>query len=188
MPKACQLKKGNVVRINGQLYGVREIAVQSPSARGSATLYKVRFEQVQSRQKLDQTYRGDDQLEEVQLSKRQVEYSYQDGDECVFMDVEDFNQYNVSRQALGEQADWLVEGLAGILAIMLDSRVIAIELPPAIESDIVDTSPAIKGASATARSKPATLENGVVIQVPEYLSPGERVRVSTEDGRFLGRA
>lgn len=187
MPKACQLKKSNVVKINDQLYVVRNIVVQSPSARGSSTLYKIRFDNVQSRQKLDQTFRGDDMLEEVILDRREVEYSYPDGDALVFMDVNDFSQYALTREDLGEQAEWLIEGLDGITALLLDGTVVSIELPPAIESEIVETSPGMKGASATARTKPATLENGVVVQVPEYLEPGEKIRVSTEDGHFIGR-
>jgi elongation factor P len=187
MPKASQLKKGNVARINGQLYLVRSIVVQSPSARGASTLYKIRFEAVQSKQKLDETFRGDDMVEEVVLDRAQVEYSYPEGDAFVFMDVNDFTQYTLTREELGDQGDWLVEGLDDITALLLDGRIVSIELPAAIESDIVETSPAMKGASATARTKPATLENGVVVQVPEYLGEGERIRVSTEDGHFIGR-
>lgn len=188
MPKACHLKKGHVVRINGLLYAVRDIAVQSPSARGSSTLYKVRYDNVQTKQKLDQTYRGDDMLDEVVLDRREVEYSYPDGESFVFVDLTDYNQYTLTRDDLQGQADWLIEGLTGITAFLLDGKVVSIELPPAIESRIIETSPSMKGASATSRTKPATLENGLVVQVPEYLAPGEVIRVSTDDGHFIGRA
>lgn len=188
MPKACHIKKGHVARINGQLYSVKTIVVQTPSARGASTLYKIRFDNVRTKQKLDQTFRGDDMIEEVALDRCEVEYSYPDGDYYVFMDVNDFTQYTLTRDDLGDQAGWLQEGLDGITAFLLDGAIISIELPPAIESAIVETSPVIKGASATARTKPATLENGKIVQVPEYLDVGEIIRVSTEDSHFIGRA
>lgn len=188
MPKACHIKKGNVAQINGQLYTVKNIVVQTPSARGASTLYKVRFENVRTKQKLDQTFRGDDMIEEVMLDRAEVEYSYPDGDNYVFMDVNDFTQYTLTEDDLGEQASWLQEGLDDITAFLLDGAIISIELPATIESAIVETSPVIKGASATARTKPATLENGKTVQVPEYLAVGEIIRVSTEDSHFISRA
>ena len=188
MIKASQLKKGNVVRINSQLYAVRDITTQTPSARGAATLYKVRYDRVQTHQKLDQTYRGEEALEDVLLSRRQVEFSYLDGDDFVFMDLEDYNQYTLKPHDLGSQARWLVDGLDGITALLLDDQILAIELPAAIEAKIVETGPGMRGASATARTKPAKIQNGIEVQVPEYMENEETIRVSTEDGRFLGRA
>jgi elongation factor P len=104
------------------------------------------------------------------------------------MDVEDYNQYSLPEGALEDQAQWLTPGLRGVVAVLQDDEIIAIELPGSVELQIVETAPALRGASATARTKQAKLENGVEVQVPEYLEPGERIRVSTEDGRFLGRA
>ncbi|MBI5897041.1 MAG: elongation factor P-like protein YeiP, partial [Desulfobacterales bacterium] len=88
---------------------------------------------------------------------------------------------------LEEQKDWLVENMEGLGALMLDGQLVAVELPAAVALEIVETAPVIKGATATNRNKPATLTNGRVVQVPEYMSPGDRVRINTETGKFMAR-
>ena len=188
MPKASSLKKGDIVRIEGGIYAVREIEVQTPSARGTATLYKVRFQHVTTRQKLDLTFKGLEMLEEADLARRSASFLYRDRDEFVFMDAEDYGQHTLAREQLGDQADWLTEGMEGLTLLLLDGFPLSVELPAAVELEIVDTPPAIKGATATNRTKPAVLANGVEIQVPDYLTSGERVRVNTQTGKFMSRA
>ena len=187
MVRACDLKKSTVVLLDGEPYVIRNIVVQSPSARGASTLYKVRFNNVKTRQKVDRTFHGDDVLEEASITRREAEFSYRESTQYVFMDVEDYNQYSLPEGALEDQTQWLSPGLH-VVAVLQDDEIIAIELPGSVELQIVETAPALRGASATARTKQAKLENGVEVQVPEYLEPGERIRISTEDGRFLGRA
>lgn len=188
MVKACNLQKGNVVDINGQPYQVRHIDVQTPSARGANTLYKVRFAAVSSGQKLDQTFKGNDTLEALELERRPVSFLYNDQGVYTFMDTENFEQYPIPEDALGEDVQWLTNELAGIVVLLLDGVPLCIELPPTAVLEIVDTAPSIKGASATNRNKPATLSNGVTVLVPEYLSPGELIQVNTETGKFMSRA
>ena len=187
MPRASSLKKGDVVRLKNQIYSTRHIEVQTPSARGSATLYKVRFAEVRTGQKLDQVFKGNDDLEEVELERHPANYLYQDGDMYVFMDSDNYEQYTLSREALGEDFDWLGDGLEGITVLLLDGRPLCIELPQTVELEIADTPPVIKGATATNRNKPATLSNGVVVQVPEYIESGTVIRVNTETRKFMSR-
>jgi elongation factor P len=188
MLKASNLKKGNVVTINQQIYMVRYIDVKTPSARGALTLYKVRLMNVQNGQKLDQSFKGNDMLEDTELSRRPVQYIFKEGNLYTFMDTEDFNQYTLGEETLEEQSVWLTDNLEGITALLSDGRIISIELPQSIQLEITDTSPAIKGATVTGRTKSATLSNGVVVQVPEYMETGERVKVNTESGKFMSRA
>ena len=188
MPKASDLRKGQVVRINGQPYQAQHIDVQTPSARGANTLYKVRFAAVGSGQKLDQTFKGGDFLDEMDLERRPVNFLYSDRDMYTFMDMDNYEQYTLSEETLGDQAQWLVDGLEGITALLLDGNILCIELPSNMDLEIVDTAPAIKGATVMNRNKPATLSNGYVVQVPEYLSPGELIRVNTETGKYVSRA
>ena len=188
MLKASNLKKGNVVIINQQIYMVKHIDVKTPSARGALTLYKVRLLNVQNGQKLDQSFKGNDVLEDVELSRRPVQYIFKDGNLYTFMDTEDYNQYVLSEETLEDQAVWLIDNLEGITALLSDGKIISIELPQSIQLEITDTSPAIKGATVTGRTKSATLSNGVVVQVPEYMESGERVKVNTETGKFMARA
>jgi len=187
MPKASDLKRGHVVAINAQPYIVKEIDIRSPSSRGANTLYKIRFVHAQSKQKHDETFKGEDMLEDINLERRLCQFSYRDDDLLVFMDDEDYSQYNLSEEDLGEQVQFITEGLSGIMGLLVDGQIIGIELPQSVVLEIVDTAPAIKGASASARNKPATCSTGLVIQVPEYLGAGERVKINTADGRYMSR-
>jgi len=188
MLKASNLKKGTVVAINQQIYMVRHIDVKTPSARGALTLYKVRLMNVQNGQKLDQSFKGTDMLEDVELNRRPVQYIFKEGGLYTFMDTEDYNQYTLGEETLEDQSVWLIDNLEGITALLSDGSIISIELPQSIQLDITETSPAIKGATVTGRTKSATLSNGIVVQVPEYMETGERVKVNTETGKFMSRA
>jgi len=188
MPKASELKRGSVVEINDQVYVVVNLECKSPSARGAATLYKVRFNNVQTKQKLDESFKGDDMLKPVDFVRRGVQFSYLDGDMFNFMDTEDYSQYTLSRDDLDDTARWLTEGLEGITAMLIDGQMVALDLPQSIEVAVIETAPGIKGASASARTKPATLANGIEIQVPEYLEQGEIVKVNTQTCKFMSRA
>ena len=188
MLKACNLQKGHVVSINDQPYQVKNIEVHTPSARGANTLYKVRFNCVSTNQKLNQTFKGNDALEEVDLGRRPAGFLYHDQSLYTFMDSENYEQYTLSEETLEGQIQWLTDGLEGITVLLLNDSPLCIELPSAMDLEIVETAPALKGASATNRTKPATLSNGFVVQVPEYLAAGEIVRVNTETGKFMARA
>lgn len=185
--KASQLRKGNVIGINGVVYRVRDIDMQTPSARGGNTLFRVRMTSIPGGQNLDQSYKSNDVVEELALERRHITYLYTDQATYHFMDAENYEQYVVHADQLEEQKDWLVENMEGLGALMLDGQVMAVELPAAVEFEIVETAPVIKGATATNRNKPATLTNGRVVQVPEYMSPGDRVRINTETGKFMAR-
>lgn len=187
MPKACNLKKGQVVRLNEAAYQVKQIEVHTPTARGANTLYKVRFSSVATGQKLDQTYKGNDFLEELDLERRPVSFLYNDPDMYTFMDAENFEQYTLSAETLDDQVPWLTDGLEELVVLLLNGTPLCIELPAAMDLEIVETAPAVKGASVTNRNKPATLSNGVTVLVPEYLTTGEIIRVNTETGKFMSR-
>ena len=186
--KACNLKKGNIVQINKKPYQVKHIDVQTPSARGANTLYKVRFSAIPGGQKLDQTFKGNDLLDEMELERRPVNFLYSDADAYHFMDNENYEQYPLSLKSLEDQVKWLADGLQGITLLLLDGQPMCIELPASVNMEIIETAPAIKGATATNQSKPATLSNGHMIQVPEYMVSGEIVQVNTETGTFMSRA
>jgi elongation factor P len=143
---------------------------------------------VQNGQKLDQSLKGNDLLEDVELSRRPVQYIYREGDLYTFMDTEDYNQYTLGKETIEDQIVWLTDNLEGITALFNDGRIISIELPQSVLVEITETAPAIKGATATGRTKTATLSSGVAVQVPEYMEAGERVKVNTETGKFMSRA
>ena len=188
MPKASDLKKGSVVEINDQPYIAINIDVQNPSARGASTLYKVRFNHVRTRQKLEQTFKGDDFLKAVDMIRRSVQFSYMDGDDYVFMDTEDYQQFTINGEELVDVAGYITEKLEGMVAMLIDDQLVGVELPQTVELEITETAPGIKGASATSRTKPATLSTGIEIQIPEYLTTGEVIKINTATGKFMSRA
>ena len=188
MPYARELKKGQIVEIDNQYYQVRTLETKSPSARGAQTLYKFRFNAVPDGQKLEQTLTGDILLTDVDLQRRAVTLLYREGDECTFMDSEDYSQYLVNASTIADQLLYIIDGLEGLTALLVEGQLLAIDLPASVALEIVDTAPGIKGASAAARTKPAVLSTGLEVQVPEYLSPGEIIKVNTETGKFMSRA
>ncbi len=188
MLKASQLRKGHVVNINSSAFQVKQVDIQTPSARGANTLYRVRFSGITSGQNIDQTYKGNDSLEEMSLDRRPVSFLYNEPETYYFMDAENYEQYSLHADQLGDQRDWIVDNMTGITALLLDGQIVAIELPVTVDLEIVETAPVIKGATATNRNKPATLANGRVVLVPDHMSAGDRVRINTETGKFMSRA
>lgn len=188
MPKASDIKKGMVVRVKDQPCVVHHIDIRTPSSRGSNTLYKFRLYNVQTRQKLDESFKGEDMLDPVDMVRRKAEFSYMDGADFVFMDTEDYTPYTLSPDDLGEQAAFVSEGLGEVMVMLIEDKPGGIELPASVVIEVSETAPAIKGGTVTKRTKPATLANGLEIQVPEYLAPGEMVKVNTETLEFMGRA
>ncbi|MFT5483289.1 MAG: elongation factor P [Halieaceae bacterium] len=189
MPKASELKRGHVVEIDGEALIVNHIDIKSPSSRGSNTLYKIKFYHARTKQKHEGTFKGDDQLGHIDLERRAVQFSYRETDEtCVFMDEEDYSQYQLDEESLGDQVGFIEVGLGGITGLLIDGVFVAIELPQSVVMSIVDTAPGMKGASASARTKPATFSTGLTVQVPEYLEAGEKVRINTQDARYMARA
>jgi len=188
MPKASDLKRSMVVELNDEPYSVKSIEVRNPSSRGASTLYKVRFNHLKTKQKRDETLKGDDFLKEVDCERRLLQYSYKEDDSYTFMSLEDYEQYTINTSDIEEEVGYLEEGLEGIVAILLDGILISIELPAAVAMEIIETAPGIKGASATARTKPATLATGLEVQVPEYIETGEIIKINTVSGKFMSRA
>ncbi|MGD9209522.1 MAG: elongation factor P-like protein YeiP [Desulfobacteraceae bacterium] len=187
MPKACNLKKSQVININDQPYQIKQIEVQTPSARGANTLYKIRMRGIINGQNHHETYKGNDQVEEMVVERRVCSYLYRHQDMFTFMDSETYEQYTISEQNIEDQVQWLADEMTGITTLLLDGVIVGIELPVTVELEVADTAPAIKGATATNRNKPAILSNGVTVMVPEYLSTGEMVKVNTETGKYMSR-
>ena len=187
MPKASELKRGMVVEIEGTPHAVKQIEAKSPSSRGASTLYKIRFKNLQTGLKLDESFKSDDFLKEADFIRVAIQYSYKDGDNYIFMNAEDYSQYEINAEDIEEQLAYLVEGLEGLTALIMDGVLLSIELPQSVDLEIVDTASGIKGATASGVTKPATLSTGKEVQVPEYLEIGEVVKVNTATGKFMSR-
>ena len=186
MINVSDMKRGMLLDIDGAPWQVIVCAFQTPSARGASTLTKIKIKNLKTGQVLNKSYRGGEMLEEADCEKRGVQFLYKDGDEYVFMDDESYDQFNLARDVLGESAGYLTEGL-GVRSLLYNGTVINVELPLSVELEVTETAPAIKGATAQAQLKPAILETGIQVMVPPYLTNGEKIKIDTRDGRFIGR-
>lgn len=185
--KAADVKKGNVVEHNNTVYQVRDIERSSPQGRGGNVTFRFTLYSVPAGNKFDLSLRADDELKEIELVRREVSFSYMDGDAYVFLDAEDFTPYQLDANVVGDMAGYITEGLEGVYVQLIDDAPVAIQLPPSVVLEVVDTPPELKGGTATKRPKPAKLNTGLEIQVPEYISNGEKIYVSTVTGEFNGR-
>lgn len=185
---AKEIKPGTVVNYDAAPHMIESMTVQSPSARGSATLYKFRARNLVTKQKTDITLKGTDGLDDADFHRREVTFMYADTDMAHFLDSGDFNQYAVPRGDVAGELQYITEDLQGILALIYNGECVGIQLPTAVDLKITECDPAVKGNSATSRTKPATLETGLIVHVPEYLKQGEAIRVDTRSGEFLARA
>ena len=185
---AKEMKRGHIVNYNGAPCMVETINVQSPSARGAATLYKFKARNLINKQKVDITLKGTEQLPEADFSRRAVKFMYADPGGVHFLDQADYNDYVLPRADLEQELQFLTEDLEGVQTLIYNDECVGIQLPLTVMLKVTRCDPGIKGASATARTKPATLETGLIVQVPEYLAQGETVKVDTRTGAYLSRA
>lgn len=188
MVPAKDFKRRMVVEIDGAPHIIEHIQVQTPSARGAATLYKIKARNLKTRNRVEKSFRGTDSLSESSFERRPVQFLYRDPDGFHFMDSADFNQFSLSNDDVEEFAPYMTENMEGVEALVVDDEVIGIEIPDTVEMLIVETAPGVRGNSATGRTKPATLASGHVIQVPEHLDGNVVVKVDTRTGEYLGRA
>ena len=185
--KAAEIKKGNVVEHNNTVYQVRDIERSSPQGRGGNVTFRFTMYSVPGGSKFDLSLRAEDELKEVELVRREASFSYKDGEAFVFLDAEDFTPYQLDADVVGDSAGYITEGLEGCYIQLIDDAPVAVQLPPNVVLEVVDTPPELKGGTATKRPKPARLSTGIEIQVPEYISNGEKIYVSTLTGEFNGR-
>ncbi|EMK3672933.1 elongation factor P-like protein YeiP [Vibrio parahaemolyticus] len=188
MPKASEIKKGFAIESNGKTLLVKDIEVTTPGGRGGAKIYKMRCTDLTTGARVDERYKSDDVVETVEMNKRAVVYSYADGDEHIFMDNEDYSQYTFKHNEVEDDMLFINEDTQGIHTILVDGSAVGLELPSSVELVIEETDPSIKGASASARTKPARFASGLVVQVPEYIATGDRVVINTAERKYMSRA
>ena len=188
MIKACDLKKGNLVGINGLPHVLETLSVSTPSARGASSIYHFRFRNLITKTKQDVSCKGDEPFADIDFERRPIQYLFKEADLYTFMDNEDFSQFTLPQDTIEEQLLFIVEDMEGLFALMSDGKVLTIEVPQKVQLKIESCDPVMKGASVTARSKPAKCQTGLIVQVPEYLEAGETILVDTATGTYLSRA
>jgi len=158
-----------------------------PSARGAATLYKIRFKNLVTGQNVNESLEGDDKLDEIECERVTLQYLYKDSENANFMDTESYIQYDVPINDIKEELLFMVDGLENIVGLLSDEKILSIQLPSTVSLKITECPPEMKSASASARTKPATLETGLVVQVPEYIASGISIIVNTQTKQFVSR-
>ena len=187
MPKASDIKKNAAVEFNGNVYFVKDIERSVPQGRAGGSIYRMRMYDVVTGQKIDESFKDSDMLNLADLTKRPSMFSYSDGNEFVFMDNEDYSSYSLNKEAIEDQLLFITEETQGLIVLLISDSPVALELPSTVELVITETDPSIKGASASARTKPATMSTGLIIQVPEHVSEGDKVKINVDDKKFMGR-
>ena len=187
MPKAGEIKKNSALEYDGGVYFVKDIERSVPQGRAGGSLYRMRLYDVVTGYKIDQTFKDSDMLNLADLVRRPATFSYSDGEEYVFMYSEDYTQYSLNGEAIADELLFINEETQGLMVVLVSDAPVALDLPPTVDLLIEETDPSVKGGSATARTKPARLTTGLVVQVPEHISTGDRIKVNVDERRFLGR-
>jgi elongation factor P len=183
--QATRLRKGMLVKMNAELYRVLDVTHLTPG-KGKAFVQS-RMRSVKTGTLLDHKFRSADTIERAVLDDREMQFSYRDGETFHFMDLETYEQIEMSADSLGDSVHFLLPE-ATIKVSLFEGEAVGLDMPLTVDLKVEETAPAIKGATANAQLKPARLETGLVVQVPPFISDGDRVRVNTETGEYQSRA
>lgn len=183
--KATAVRKGNIIRHENGIYRVMVMDHVTPGKGRAHVQLKLRnlIDGTQTEARL----RSSDDVERVHLETREMQYLYNDGDGWHFMDTGTYDQVALTADDLGDATQYLLPETM-VMVEWVEGRPIGVQLPPTVDLKVVDTAPGIKDATASAQRKPATLETGLVVQVPSFINPEEVIRVSTQDGSYSERA
>jgi elongation factor P len=182
--QATRLKKGMLIKLGEDLFRVLDLQHVTPgNLRG---FVRVKLRNIRNGTLADHRFRSEDSVERATLEEREMQYLYQDGDDFYFMDTTTFEQIHISSEALGDSVNYLKPEMT-IQVEFYGNEPVGIELPQTVDLRVTDTVPGIKGATASAQVKPATLETGLVVQVPPFVNTGDIIRVNTESGEYLAR-
>lgn len=183
--KASDIRRGHVIMVGGQPCRVMDFQHRTPG--NLRAFVQVRLRNLTSGNTFDTRLSATEFVEEARLDTKDLQVLYRDGNGVHVMDVANYEQYSLDDETVGDHGQWLEAGMS-FQAEYLDGRPIVIQLPSVAELEVVETSPVMKTATKTASTKPAKLSNGVTIQVPEFISEGERVRVNPREGVYVERA
>jgi elongation factor P len=179
------LRNGMTLDLPEGLFTVVEFQHVKPGKGGAFVRTKLR--NARTKAVIERTFRAGEQVEQAVIDKREMQYLYRDGPEYVFMDNVSYDQIQVSEASLAEAASYLKEGDSAVMQ-MYDNEIVGVDLPAAVELTVTDTEPGLQGDRVSGARKPATLETGLVVQVPLFVNPGERIKVDTRSGAYLTRA
>jgi elongation factor P len=183
--KATEIRKGNILKVNNDPH--RVLAMQHITPGNWRGMVQTKLRNLRSGSSAEIRFRSEDEVEKMTLDTKQMQYLYHDQHGYHFMDTETYDQVALANEDLGDTMSYVVPE-AMVTMDWVEGKPVGIELPSAVDLKVVETAPGIKGATASAQRKPATLETGLTVQVPSFIEEGEVVRISTLDGDYLERA
>ena len=185
MASTNDLKNGLVLNLDGDLWSVVEFQHVKPGKGGA--FVRTTLKNVLSGKVVDKTFNAGTRVETASVDKRSMQYLYADGDDYIFMDLGSYDQIHVPAATVGEASNYLLPETEAVVA-MHEGLPLYIELPTSVVLEITYTEPGLQGDRSTGGNKPATVETGATVMVPLFITNGEKIKVDTRDGRYLGRA
>jgi elongation factor P len=179
------LKNGMTLSIDGQLWNVVDFQHVKPGKGGA--FVRTKLKSVLTGKVVDRTFNAGVRVDVANVDKREMQYLYREGEDFVFMDTQDYDQPRIPAALVGDAANYLLEEQMAVVAFN-DGVPLYVELPAAVQLTVSQTNPGLQGDRSTGGTKPATLETGVQVQVPLFITTGEKIRVDTRSGEYLGRA
>lgn len=185
MISATQLRPGMVIKFNNELYSIFSMTHRTPgNLRG---FVQVRMRNLRSGSMIEHRFSSEDRVEKAVLDEQEMEYLYDDGEYYYFMNTETFEQMHLTKDILGDGTQYLIPQLK-VAVEFYEGKAISVELPATVDLTVVETEPGLKGATVSNVTKPAKLETGLVVQVPPFITEGEKIRVNTAEGTYQERA
>ncbi|MDD4627849.1 MAG: elongation factor P [Candidatus Peribacteraceae bacterium] len=176
------LKPGRAIQIDGVPYLI--LSSQFGRKSQSKANMQCKLKNLKTGAVIPKNFQGSEQIEPADISHRRVQYLYNDGEQFTFMDLQDYDQFFLDKETLGDAAQYLVDG-GEVDALMFDDKPIGIQLPSTVDLLVKETMPGVRGDTATGGTKPATLESGLVVNVPLFIVEGDRIKVNTETGAYM---
>ena len=185
MISSTQLRPGMVIKFNNELFSVFKMEHRTPgNLRG---FVQVKMRKLSSGTMMEHRFSSEDKVERASLDEQEMEFLYDDGEYFYFMNTETFEQMHLMKDLLGDATNFLIPNLR-VNVEFYEGKPISVELPPSVDLTVVETEPGMKGATVSNVTKPAKLETGLVVQVPPFITEGEKIRVSTSESAYLERA
>jgi elongation factor P len=182
---ATQMRPGMIIKHNNELHAVFSVEHRTPGNLRAFIQAKLR--NIRTGAMFEHRFRSADAIEKIVVDQVNMEFLYADGDDFYFMNTEDYEQIHLTRDTLGDAVEYLTPNLT-ISMEFYDGKPVGIELPQTVELKVMQTEPGLKSATASSVTKPATLETGLVVQVPPFINEGDKIRVDTAEGAYLSRA
>ena len=184
MISSNDFRTGVTVELDGSVWRVVEFLHVKPG-KGSAFV-RTKLKNVRTGNTVEKTFRAGETVPQANLEKRTMQYTYKDGEDLVFMDMQTYEETRMSSESLGDRTNFLKEEME-VNVIFWEEQVLEVELPTSVVLEITDTDPGVKGDTATGGTKPAIVETGAQVMVPLFISIGEKIKIDTRDGSYLGR-